>query len=154
MKQLSLMMVILFIVAVSSGLSAQSNELMDEFLSRPAADLGTSTYLVLAASGIIDNSSSPEDAVNWLSRSALARRFPDMDGSRNISYGEFSYLLMEIMEIPGGVMYRMIPGPRYAAREIAYREMILGKSMPGRDLRPYEVISTLILVLEEREAGL
>ncbi len=132
-----------------AGISAQSNEVMDAFLSQDEADLGTSSYLVLAALGAIDESSSAEDALAWMSRSGNYPKISQPDAGRSISYGEFSYLIMETLDLKGGLMYRLFPGPRYAAREIAYKKWVIGKTIPGRPLQPFEVINALITILEE-----
>jgi len=131
------------------GLSAQSNEVMDVFLSRNEADLGTSVYLVLAAMNVIDQSSSVEDAVSLLEESGNYGKIRNLDTDRSISYGEFSYIVMETLGEKGGLMYRILPGPRYAAREVSYKKWIIGKSIPGRILKPFEVINALVTIMEE-----
>lgn len=133
-------------------LTAQSNELMDVFFSRSEADLGTSAYLVLAAAGAIEESSSAEDALNWISQSGQLSKLDNLDPDRMITYGEFSYLLMEVFKEKGGLMYRLIPGPRYAAREVAYQNWIIGKSSPERSLKPFEVINALITIMEREKS--
>jgi len=132
-----------------AGISAQSNEVMDMFLSQNEADLGTSAYLVLAAMNVIDESSTVEETLSWMEQSGEYGKISNMDAGRSISYGEFSYIVMETLGQKGGLMYRIFPGPRYAAREVAYRKWIIGKSIPGRSLKPFEVINALITILEE-----
>ena len=131
---------------------AQSNELIDNFLARPHADLATSSYIILASSGSIEASATPADALEWIRSNGLDEKLLDLDPDRNIRYGEFSYLLMQVHGIRGGIMYSLLPGPRYAARELSYKRWILGRSAPSRFLRPFEVINAVNTVDEEKEA--
>lgn len=134
-----------------SNLSAQSSEMMDRFYTLDHADLGTSTYLILASAGEIKESASVDDALMWLEEESLSEMMLSLDAARNITYGELAYILMEAHSIRGGILYSIIPGPRYAAREAAYRKWIPGKSMAGRFLKPYEVINAVMLLNDEME---
>lgn len=148
MKKLAILFPLILLVMMPISLMAQSNEVLDDFLERDEADLGTTSYLILAAAGIIDESAAVEDALDWIMKSDELTKIEDISSRRSISYGEFSYILMEVLELKGGLMYRLIPGPRYAAREAAYRKWLLGSYAPGRSLKPFEVMNTLITVLE------
>lgn len=145
-KNALFILILIFMMPVC--LSAQSNDVLDDFLDRDAADFGTTVYLVLASTGEIDESATIEEALDWIIKSDELSRIEDISSRRNISYGEFSYILMEVLDIKGGLMYRMVPGPRYAAREAAYRNWLLGSSFPGRVLKPFEVINTLVSIVE------
>ncbi len=130
-------------------LAAQSNEMMDSFLAKEEADLGTSAYLVLAASGQISPEAGIDDALSWIESEGLDSKFSSLDPERPVSYGEFSFLIMKGFNLSGGIMYTLIPGPRYAAREISYRKWILGSSIPGRAVKPFEALNALALLAEE-----
>ncbi len=132
-------------------LAAQSNELLDDYYSRSEADFGTSTYLVLAASGKISESDGVPEALSWLEVNGLDGKFSSMNPDRPVSYGEFAFLLMKGFDLKGGILYSLFPGPRYAAREASYRKWILGNSMPGRTLKPFEAINALTLIAEESQ---
>jgi len=149
MNKFIIMLLLTIGFLLPAGLSAQSNDVLDVFLNRSEADLGTSAYLVLAAMKDIDESSSIDEALAWMNQSGKFEKIKNPDAGQSISYGEFSYLIMETLNLKGGVMYRLFPGPRYAAREIAYRKWIVGKSIPGRILKPFEVINALITILDE-----
>jgi hypothetical protein len=58
---------------------------------------------------------------------------------------------MRALDIPGGIMYSMFPGPRYAAREIAYLGFVRGSGAPGRTVSGNEVMYILGRVLEWKE---
>ena len=150
LKKFLIPYVVLFLLTVA-GLAAQSNELLDDFLSRPAADLGTSSYLILAAAGQISPDDTLEDAADWLREKGLDGKLKDTNYDRPIRYGEFAYIMMEAFALKGGIMYSVFPGPRYAAREAAYRKWLLGSSVPGRTLEPFEVLNALMLQTEGEE---
>ena len=58
---------------------------------------------------------------------------------------------MDAFDLPGGIMYRLFPGPRYATREIAYQGFIRGSTLPGRPVSGREVINILRRVMEWKE---
>ncbi len=151
MKKIFFLCIFIVLFLLNMSIAAQSNEQMDEFLARSYADLGMSSYLVLASAGRIDESASVEEALNWVSEQGMDASFKNLEADRDICYGEFSYILMEALSLKGGVMYRIFPGPRYAAREAAYKKWMLGRSSPSRSLRPYEVINAINMVMEELE---
>ena len=59
----------------------------------------------------------------WLSKNAS----PDS----SIKLDELSFLLMEAFGIKGGLMYKIIPGPRYAYRSLVSRSLIRGTVDPS-----------------------
>lgn len=107
------------LVVVAAMLSAQSNAMIDAILAEEVATVGSAAYLALAAAELIADDATPGHAVTvareagWLSDDAA----PDQPAT----FGELAFLLMQATEVNGGLMYRLIPGPRYAAREFAYR---------------------------------
>ncbi|OQY35642.1 MAG: hypothetical protein B6241_00170 [Spirochaetaceae bacterium 4572_59] len=151
MKNVSFFTLFFMFFLFLANLSAQSNEMMDQFFSNDQADLGTSTYLILASAGKIEESSSIEDALLWLEKEDISNMMINLDAGRDITYGELAYLMMEVYSIKGGLMYSIFPGPRYAAREVAYRKWISGRSMPGRSLKPNEVVNALMQLIDEME---
>lgn len=151
MRKVSFFTLFLIFFIYLSNLSAQSNEVLDQFMSKDRADLGTSAYLVLVSAGKIEEGASVEDVLFWLEREGFSDLILNLDADRDITYGELSYLMMEAYSIEGGIMYSIFPGPRYAAREVAYREWISGRSMPERSLEPNEVLNALTQLIDDRE---
>ena len=127
-------------------LAAQSNERMDAFLAEDRASYGNAAYFVLAAAGIVSEEASVERAAAALREQDW--RLPEKPAASPITLGEYCLLLMKALEIPGGVMYRIFPVPRYAAREMDYLEFITGNSHPGRSLSGEEALRMLSRVLE------
>ncbi len=119
----------LLLVAVSTHISAQSNEMIDSILAEDTATVGSAAYVALAAGGLINDDTLPERAV------AIAREagwLPEnIDATSPASFGQIAYLLMQSTEVNGGLMYRLIPGPRYAAREFVFRGWSPERKAPG-----------------------
>ena len=60
--------------------------------------------------------------------------FAGKSADDSVTIGEFSYLLMAAAGRSGGLMYRFFPGPRYAARELAFHGVIQGNAYPNVSL--------------------
>ncbi len=150
MKRKCFFLFFLMILTVS-GLFAQSNEVIDKLLTEDTADLGSTAYMVLSAASMIDENAGTAEAV-----AALADRgmdiFKGKDPSEKVTFGEYSFMLMEAFGIKGGIMYRVIPGPRYAAREIKYMGFT-DKSDPSAPVSGEEVLRILGYLLEWKEGG-
>jgi hypothetical protein len=138
--------VALLVVAGLVPLTAQSNEFVDLLLDTPQASLGQAAYLVLTARGVLTEQASPEQAVEALARQGW--KTPARQAAEPLTLGEYCYLLMQAYEVKGGLMYRIAPGPRYAARELAYRKLVRGKAYPNRSLSGQEALSILRGLLE------
>jgi len=133
-----------------SNLSAQSNETLDSFLEQEKALFGHSAYMILTAVGSLPDDSSVVEASLALEESDI--QFPSSPADEPITLGEYSFLIMQALEIDGGLMYRVFPGPRYAARELKYLNFIPGSAGPGRSLSGIEAIQILGRALEWKEA--
>ncbi len=139
---------ILLGTVVAVGVSAQSNERLDELLNQDPATSGHAAYLVLTAAGLVDESVSPEEAF----RAARQQGFFPADATADgpITFGRYSYLLMETFGVPGGVMYRIFPGPRYAAREVVYKGWSRTRRSPGQEVTGDAVARILSVYLNTR----
>ena len=113
--------ILLFAVAlcVTAPAWSQSNDRIDVLLAQDPAETGSSAYLVLTAAGLIDDTFSPSQAVDYAISQGMLPEGTGLDEAT--TFGRFSYLLTRSFEIPGGVMYRLVPGPRYAAREVVFQ---------------------------------
>jgi hypothetical protein len=148
MKKSSLLLPVFLFAFTAAGFT-QSNKLIDELLEQKEAGFATSALLVLSAVGIIPEDAGLEKAAAALSEQNWGIEVPA--DPKAISLGEFAYLLMRAFDIPGGVMYRLLPGPRYAAREIAYLGFITDRTSPYRKISGEEALTTLGLALEWKE---
>jgi len=137
------------LLAAAGCLWGQSNELLDTLFDEPATTLGQAAYLVLTASGRIPDDSSPADAAASLAGQGW--NVPERIADEPLTLGEYSHLLMQAFELKGGVMYRIVPGPRYAGRELAYLELIKGDTSPYRTFSGEEAIGILGRLMEWKE---
>ncbi len=148
---------VLFITLLSlSGplvlLSAQSNVVLDEFLNQQNADLETSLWLLYLSDKKIPSESLPDDALDLFIQAEYSKKIFNTDPQRPITFGEFAYIAMETLDLPGGMMYTMFPSPRYAAREFLYRGWIPGKPKTDSTLTPWEVTTSLSELLSWKES--
>ncbi len=107
----------------------QSNDIIDAVLEENMLSYGNAAYLVLVASDQLEETASPQEAVSELEELGFA--VSGRNASDTVNFGEYSYLLMEALGFPGGLMYRLVPGPRYAARDVAAMRIAEGYAMPG-----------------------
>ena len=63
---------------------------------------------------------------NWLPKNAEARDTARLDG--------ISLLIMKAFEIKSGAFYSIFQNPHYAYRELEYRKIIEGKTVPSNDV--------------------
>jgi len=123
----------LILLLSSAPLFAQSNSVIDSVLSQKQASFEDSVYLILAAGNLIPSSGSVKDALETLKQKAWLD-IPDRPDAP-ITFGQFAFLLMKTFNVPGGVLYNLFPGPRYAGREVDYR------GWTPANLSPYEGLS-------------
>lgn len=140
----------LVLIGGSVPLWAQSNALLDQLLSQNRADFGDAVYLVMTAAKLVPDTASVSDAVSALT--AQPWKVKILDAAAPITVGEYSYLLMRAFKLHGGIMYSIVPGPRYAARELAYLNILVGDTSPYRTLSGREVVQILGNVLSRVEA--
>ena len=143
-KQKILLLCMLIVVQVSS---AQSNTVLDAFLEAENASFELSVYLVLVASGTVDESASPAEAME---RYAVVGRKPltEKQADEAITAGEFGHLLLQALGIPGGLMYSVFPGPWYAAKELNHKRLLPEPRLASQVLTPFEVVYALQKALE------
>jgi hypothetical protein len=132
-------------------LSAQSNEVLDAVLGEPTLSYGNAAYLVGTASGHFPETTAPADAVPLMEQAGLAA--PGLGPNDPVTLGDFSYMLTRAFSIPGGIMYRILPSPRYATRELAYLGIISGPAKPGMSLSGDRALRILERILNQKEAA-
>ena len=147
-KWLCLVTVLLFL-ATSVPLTAQANEVMDDFLEEEKASFGKTASFALLAVNLISEDASIDQALSALEQQGWGVKVKKADDT--IHMGELSFLLMKALDIPGGLMYRLAPGPRYASRELVFLGIVPGKNRPGRTPSGDEVLSILGRALEWKE---
>jgi hypothetical protein len=136
-------------LVVSSLLSAQSGEYLDRVLDQDVLLVGQGAYLALSASGYLPADTTEEEALRNLQRLGWAVK--RKSGDDPITLGEYSQLLMRVFELPGGMMYQFFKVPRYALRELAYREFVQGRGAPGDPVSGVRALRILGRFLDWKE---
>jgi len=159
-------------LVVAVALPAQSNQRIDEILSQESITYGHAVYLLLASQQAIPDEATPTEAHTLLeqgpaNRSAVtysiggtsftAERLPQTPlgypPDQPLTLGEFSLLTMETFGMTGGMMYTVLPLPRYAARELAFRDVIQGRAYPRMSLSGERALRIVGRVLALEEEG-
>ena len=128
---------------------AQSNDVLDRILAEEQLTYGSAAYLLLLATGKAPEETPPEQAVRLAEREGIA--LEGVGPAEGLSIGQYSFMLMRAFQLPGGIMYRIIPGPRYAAREMEYAGVIQGMAIPGMAVSGNEAVRMLERVLHQKE---
>ena len=148
MRQKQLLGLVLAIALTSASMvGAQSNAVMDQFLEKDQANFGISVYLVLVAAGALAEDSSPSEALVLYAetgRRPLKNKLLD----DTITAGEFGHLLFQVLGISGGIMYSILPGPWYGAKELDHKKLLPEKRLSRQVLTPFEVVYALQKALE------
>lgn len=137
-------MVLVFCLLLPTSMEplwAQSNLRMDTLLSQKSASFGEAVYLVMTATGRVSDSASIGEAIAALRTAHWGVRLEESNAP--LTLGEFALLVMRGFDLQGGIMYRLFPGPRYAARELVYRKAIYGDPSPYRKVSGAEIVQIL-----------
>jgi hypothetical protein len=138
-----------FLLFSTLWVPAQSNDVLDRILAEEQLTYGSAAYLLLVAIGKAAEETSPEQAATMAEQEGFALQgFEPADG---LSIGQYSFMLMRAFGLTGGIMYRIVPSPRYAAREMEYAGVIQGPAIPGMAVSGNEAVRMLERVLHQRE---
>jgi hypothetical protein len=130
------------VLLVGAGLApAQQFEVIQELRSADEVGYREAAYAVLVSSGELPDSARPDAALNDRLRRLLGWEERPTDGP--VSVAEFSFLVMEGFDIPGGLLYRIAPGPRYAIRELRFRRIVLERLNGPSPIRGPEALRIL-----------
>jgi hypothetical protein len=106
----------------ASVVSADQFEVIQRLQGAEEIAYRDAAYAVLLSAGVLPGSARPDAALNAELRERLG--WADRPTDDAVSVSEFSFLVMEGFDIPGGLMYRLAPGPRYALRELRFRRIL------------------------------
>jgi hypothetical protein len=147
-RRTPLIFFLLFVLA-SARVFSQSDDIIDSALSQDPLHFGEAAYLVLTAAGVLPETASAQTAA--ASSEASAWDFEDKAAETPVTYGEFSYMLMTLFDVEGGLMYRLFPGPRYAARELSYLRIAPYRVAPGKLINGAAALGMLSETMELKE---
>ncbi len=141
-------MVVVLCTSLAIGVGAQSAERIETVYEQEELRAGSAAYLAAASAGLVSPDADESEALRTLAERGLK----ELDEAEVTSLGEFSHMLMLAHEISGGVWYFLFPGPRYATRELAYREIVQGERYPGQQLsgeRALRIVGRLLSIFGE-----
>jgi hypothetical protein len=151
MRKRALLLMLAMTAIAAPLLTAQSNTVLDAVLGEPSLSYANAAYLAGTASGHLPETVAPADAVTGLENDGLG--LPGRGPDDPVTLGDFSYMLTRAFGIQGGIMYRILPGPRYATRELAYMSIISGPAKPGMALSGERALRILEQILNRKEAA-
>ncbi len=137
--------------AIALPCAAQSNQVVDLLLEQPRASFGATVYLVLTASGDLEQEATVQQALDFLRERGW--KIAIRPAEEPIRLGELCFLIMTAFEQKGGLMYRLFPGPRYAVRELGNQGLIHGRIHSGRYPSGQEVLQILSSFLDRTGGG-
>ena len=147
-REKALGMIVVFLV-VAGFAFGQSNEIIDSVLEEEQLTYGHAAYLVLVAAERLSETASPQEALSELE--SLGWPLDSRSAGDVVSFGEYSYLMMEALEFSGGLMFRLFPGPRYAARDVSAMRIADGYAFSGMDISGDRALRMLGRALAYRE---
>jgi outer membrane protein OmpA-like peptidoglycan-associated protein len=116
---------VLFLFSLTP-LAAQTAAELERVLALPAVTYSDAARFVLGAAGLTAAGDSAEAACRFAAdNNWLPQKTAEADP---VTLGGLSLLVMKALNIKGGFMYALFPGPRYAYRELAYRKIITGRA--------------------------
>jgi hypothetical protein len=153
-KNKALFLAILFAVALSAPLYAQTAAELEDLLQVQAVSYEQAARFVLEAADI----TSPQDAAQSFAFAAERAWLPQKAAAEKpVTLAELSFLIMKAFDMKGGMMYAIAPGPRYAYRSMISRSFIQGTADPAMTLSGDRFLLILGNVLnaagDERVAG-
>lgn len=123
--------VILHILLGAGNLPAQSAEIVDTILESETLTFGAASYLVLRSAG-------EKDGIDFAAAAGrISALHPDFTAKKTddpVTLGEYCFMLMQIHRHPGGLFYKLFPGPRYAFRDLAFEGVIETRANPNARL--------------------
>lgn len=151
MRSMSVVAAVLFLVFIVGPLFGQTAAQLDEILAEKHLSYGSAAYLLL---GVSDEKGEPESR-EAATETLEARGFhlPEMEADARLNLGELSLLVMRVLEIDGGFMYRLLEDPRYAARELEFLGVVQGNAFPRMRVSGKRGLRILNRAVALREEG-
>ncbi|KGE70930.1 hypothetical protein [Spirochaeta lutea] len=142
---------VILLTALAGGfLGAQSNAVIDEILDQDEVHLSHAAYLLATAGDLLEDSAQPQDALSYMQDAGWVDRGANPQDM--VTAELFSYLLMRTLNIRGGIMYSLFPGPRYAYREMVFQS-ILDSSVGRKDSLSGDQVLRYLATAMENQGG-
>jgi hypothetical protein len=147
--------VFIFLLVLPGLLHAQTAQVIEKLLETHSVSNRQAAWLVLEAADIVTGSSPMAETAEAFSYAAGRRWLPkNAQAESQARLDEISLLIMQAFNIRGGVMYRLLNNPRYAYRELVYRNLLMGRIDPQMAVSGYELLFLVNRVIAFRDDGL
>jgi hypothetical protein len=120
---------------------------MDRLLDTEAVSFGAAARWILDAAGF-PSEVWEEEAFITARREGLLP--PGAESGDPVRLDELAFMLAQAFGFKGGIMYALIPGPRYAYRELRYRGILEGRIDPAQTVSGERLLHLLGRILERR----
>ncbi len=148
----------MFLVAVlvlfTGGIAAaQSATRVDRILARVSIDNLSAAYLAVASANLMDPDDPGSIALEVLGD--LGFDVQSLNPDETARLADFAYMLMLTHDLPGGIMYSLFPGPRYAYRDMRHERLIRGGGDPGEPFsgrRAMRIVGRVLAFVEDTES--
>ena len=137
-----------------SFVNAQTATELDRMLETKAVTVGFAARFAMDAAGLLPEGLSSSTAETVAYEVARHRGWVKGESEDTISLQDMAFLLVNVFEIKGGLVYRLFPNPRYAYREMIYRRLIQGRSYSNMELdgpRFLQILGRTLNYTGERE---
>jgi len=133
---------------------AQTAAELDLLLETNAVTTNVAARFVMGAAGLTPPELSGAAANNAAYQTALSKGWVKGAPENAISLQDTAFLMMNVFELKGGIMYSIFHNPRYAYREMIYKRLIPGRTYSNMVLSGQRFLQILGRVLNytgERE---
>jgi hypothetical protein len=129
LKKHNLLFLAVFLGAlISAPLHAQTAAELEELLQIRTISYGQAARFVLEAADMTSVNDTAQAFAFAAERAWLPKK---ASAEKPITLADLSFLIMKAFNIKGGMMYAILPGPRYAYRSMISRSFIKGSSDPA-----------------------
>jgi hypothetical protein len=112
---------LLFLLS-ASGAHAQFGSIMDDVVRRDAVPVASAIKLI----AILSETAEPGDDAEAVrdSLNQLGYALPRAELTDPISYGQVSFLIVQLFDLPGGLRSGLVPGPGSSLEELRRRDLL------------------------------
>jgi len=135
---------VLFFLVVLIGLNplfCQSNTIIDQVLGQDLVAFDNAVYLILSAGDKIDENISPKEALLELEKLNWSIDIKQAEDTINLF--DASLLIMNSLELKGGLMYKLFPIKRYAFKEMVFNGLLENAKDGNREISGLELLTIL-----------
>ena len=120
--------IIVFLLLLPGIVCAQTASELDVMLESNTVSAAKAARFVLGAAGLLPEDLSGLEAENAAYTIAFSSGWINVQPHEALTMKNTAFLIMRAFDIKGGIMYTLMKNPRYAYREMVYRNLIPGRT--------------------------